>query len=114
MNGFCFGGGITWRAAEAIQSLRAAVPFYGSQPPLDQVPNIRAAVLGVYSSDPNDGANRGREELDAALSAAGVTHQMNVYPETHHDFYNDTNASYNEQQALAAWNDTVSWMQTYV
>ncbi len=114
MNGFCFGGGIVWRSAEAIPTLKAAVPFYGAAPPLDQVPNIQAAVLGVYSSDPNDFANNGRDALDASLNEAGVTHQMNVYPDTHHDFYNDTGQAYNEQQALAAWNDATTWMQQYV
>jgi len=114
MNGFCFGGGIVWRSAEAIPTLKAAVPFYGAPPPLDQVPNIQAAVLGVYSADPNDFANNNRDGLDAALSDAGITHQMNVYPGTHHDFYNDTGQAYNEQQALAAWNDAINWMQQYV
>lgn len=114
MNGFCFGGGIVWRAAEAIQTMKAAVPFYGAPPPLDQVPNIQAAVLGVYSSDPNDFANANRDGLDAALTEAGITHQMNVYPGTHHDFYNDTGQAYNQEQALAAWNDAVNWMQQYV
>lgn len=114
MNGFCFGGGITWRTAEALPSLKAAAPFYGAPPPLDQVPNIGAAVLGVYSADANDFANNNRDGLAAALSQAGVTHQVNVYPGTRHDFYNDTGQAYNEQQALAAWNDAVNWMQTYV
>jgi carboxymethylenebutenolidase len=114
MNGFCFGGGIVWRSAEAISTLKAAVPFYGAPPPLDQVSGINAAVLGVYSADPKDFANANRDQLDSALSAAGVTHQMNVYPDTHHDFYNDTGQSYNEQQALAAWSDAVNWMQMYV
>ena len=114
MNGFCFGGGITWRTAEAIPNLKAAVPFYGGAPPLDQVPNIGAAVLGVYSVDPNDFANNNRDQLDAALTQAGITHQINVYPGTRHDFYNDTGQAYNEAQALAAWNDAVNWMQLYV
>ncbi|HEY1291785.1 MAG TPA: dienelactone hydrolase family protein [Chloroflexota bacterium] len=114
MNGFCFGGGIVWRSAEAIPTMKAAVPFYGAPPPLDQVPQIQAAVLGVYSSDPNDFANNNRDGLDAALNTAGITHQMNVYPDTHHDFYNDTGQAYNEQQALVAWNDAVNWMQQYV
>ncbi|MBV9169829.1 MAG: dienelactone hydrolase family protein [Chloroflexi bacterium] len=114
MNGFCFGGGITWRTAEALPSMKAAAPFYGAPPPLDQVPNIGAAVLGVYSADPNDFANNNRDGLDAALSQAGVTHQMNVYPGTKHDFYNDTGQAYNEQQALTAWHDAVNWMQMYL
>lgn len=71
-------------------------------------------MLGVYSSDSNDFANNNRDSLEEAMAAASVTHQMHVYPDTHHDFYNDTGQAYNEQQALTAWNDAVIWMQTYV
>jgi carboxymethylenebutenolidase len=114
MNGFCFGGSITWRSVEAIPSLKAGVPFYGGMPPLDQVPNIKAAMLGVYSSDPADNANRGRDDLETALTDAGITHQLKAFPGTNHDFYNDTSQAYNEQQALAAWGDATGWMQQYV
>lgn len=113
MNGFCFGGSITWRAAEAL-ALKAAVPFYGSVPPLDQVPNIQAAMLGVYSSDPNDPANKSRDDLVGALTSANVTYQMNVYGETHHAFFDDTGASYNQQAAVAAWGDAVNWLKVHV
>lgn len=114
MTGFCFGGGITWRAATEMPELRGAAPYYGPPPPLEAVPNIRAAVLGVYSDDPDDFANEGLEELIAALEAAGVTFEINVYPGTQHAFHNDTGPRWNEEQALAAWNDTVAWFETYV
>jgi carboxymethylenebutenolidase len=114
MTGFCFGGGITWRAATQMPELRGAAPYYGPPPPLEDVPNIRAAVLGVYSDDPEDGANEGLEELTAALEEAGVTFQINIYPDTQHAFHNDTGPRWNEEQALQAWNDTVAWFETYV
>jgi carboxymethylenebutenolidase len=114
MNGFCFGGGIVWRSTEQIPELKAAAPYYGAPPPLGQVSNINAAVLGVYSSDPNDFANNGRDALDAALTEAGVTHQFNVYPDTHHAFNDDTQPAYNQQQALAAWADATNWIKQYV
>ena len=114
MTGFCFGGGITWRAATEMPELRGAAPYYGPPPPLDAVPNIRAAVLGVYSDDPEDFANEGMEELIAALEAAGVTFEINIYPDTQHAFHNDTGPRWNEEQALAAWNDTVAWFDQYV
>jgi carboxymethylenebutenolidase len=114
MNGFCFGGGITWRAATQMPELKGAAPFYGPPPPLEDVPNIRAAVFGVYSDDPDDFANEGREELVAALEEAGVIFEIEVYPDTQHAFHNDTSARWNEEQALAAWNDTVAWFETYV
>jgi carboxymethylenebutenolidase len=114
MTGFCFGGGITWRASTQMPELKGAAPYYGPPPPLEDVPNIRAAVFGVYSDDPDDFANEGREELVAALEEAGVTFEIQVYPDTQHAFHNDTSPRWNEEQALAAWNDTVAWFETYV
>jgi carboxymethylenebutenolidase len=114
MTGFCFGGGITWRAATQMPELSGAVPYYGPPPPLEAVPDIRAAVLGIYSDDPDDFANEGLEELTAALEDAGVTFQINIYPDTQHAFHNDTSPRWNEEQALQAWSDTVAWFETYV
>jgi carboxymethylenebutenolidase len=114
MTGFCFGGGITWRCATQMPELKAAAPYYGPPPPLDAVPNIRAAVLGIYSSDPDDFANKGRDELVKALEAAGITFEIKVYPDTQHAFNNDTGPRYNEEQALAAWRDTLDWFVRYV
>ena len=114
MIGFCFGGGITWQTVTQESRLRAATPFYGPPPPLDAVPNIQAAVLGVYSDDPGDFANEGRDDLVQALQQAGATYEIKVYPGTQHAFHNDTGQRYNEEQALAAWHDALAWFQTYL
>lgn len=114
MTGFCFGGGITWLAVCQMPELKAAAPYYGPPPPLDQVPNIKAAVLGVYSDDPGDFANEGRDELEAALTATGVTFEFIIYPGTQHAFHNDTGQRYNQEQALQAWADTLEWFRQYV
>jgi carboxymethylenebutenolidase len=109
MTGFCFGGGITWRSATAIAELKAVIPWYGPPPPLDDVPNIEASVLGIYAEDPGDFANKGRDELDAALAAAGIDYRINIYPGTEHAFNNDTGPRYNQEQSLAAWRDAMQW-----
>lgn len=114
MVGFCFGGGITWRAATLMPDLLAAVPYYGPPPPTADVPNIEAAVLGVYSEDPGDFANNGRDELEQALTDAGAEFQINVYPGTEHAFNNDTGPRYNEEQSLVAWQDTITWFASHV
>ena len=64
--------------------------------------------------DPGDFANEGRDDLEAALKAAGITYQIKVYPGTQHAFNNDTGPRYNEQQAIAAWNDTLAWFAQYL
>jgi carboxymethylenebutenolidase len=113
MNGYCFGGGITWRCATAIADLKAAVPFYGPAPDLAAVPDIKAAVFGVYA-ELDERVNASKDELDQALTDAGITHQMTVYPGVNHAFHNDTGERYDETQALAAWNDMLAWLEEYV
>ncbi len=113
MTGYCFGGGITWRCATALPQLKAAVPFYGPAPDLAQVPNIKAAVLGVYA-ELDERINANKDALDQALTEAGIVHQMNVYPGVNHAFHNDTGQRYDETQATQAWQDTLAWFKKYV
>jgi carboxymethylenebutenolidase len=113
MTGFCFGGGITWRTAAVIPELKAAAPYYGPAPELAAVPNIKAAMLGVYAEQ-DERINAGIPDLEAALKAAGTTYQINVYPGVNHAFHNDTGARWDEEQALKAWNDTLAWFERYV
>jgi carboxymethylenebutenolidase len=113
MTGFCFGGGVTWASATALTGLKAAAPYYGPAPDLEAVPNITAAMLGVYAEQ-DERINAGIEPLRAALDAAGVTYQFNIYPGVNHAFHNDTGERYNEEQALQAWQDTLAWFAQYV
>jgi carboxymethylenebutenolidase len=113
MTGFCFGGGIAWRAAAAIPGLKAVAPFYGPAPDEADVAKIKAAALGVYAEQ-DERITGGKDALDKALTAAGVTHQMNVYPGVNHAFHNDTGDRYNEEQATAAWNDTLAWFKAHM
>jgi carboxymethylenebutenolidase len=113
MTGYCFGGGVTWRVAAALPTLKAAVPFYGPGPELSEVPTIKAAVLGVYAEN-DERINKGKDALEHALKAAGVTYQMNVYPGVQHAFHNDTGERYVEAQATQAWQDTLAWFEQYL
>ena len=110
MTGYCFGGGITWRCAVALPELKAAVPFYGPAPDLEQVPNITPAVFGVYA-ELDDRINAGKDALEQALIEADRTYQMKVYPGVNHAFHNDTGQRYVEEQATQAWLDTLAWFE---
>lgn len=113
MTGYCFGGGITWRMATALPSLKAAVPFYGPAPELDQVANIQGAVLGVYA-EMDERINAGIEGLEQALTDANIAHQINIYPGVNHAFHNDTGERYVEEQATQAWMDTLAWFEQHL
>jgi carboxymethylenebutenolidase len=111
--GFCFGGGMCWRLATANADLRAAVPFYGPNPPLEDVPKIRAAVLGIYG-ELDSRINAGIPALREALQRAGVVHEIVIYPEADHAFFNDTGARYNAAAARQAWERLLGWFERYL
>jgi carboxymethylenebutenolidase len=113
MTGYCFGGGVTWDVATALPGLKAAVPFYGRAPDLSRVPDIQAAVLGVYAGE-DSRINASIESLEAALTEAGVTYQINIYPGVNHAFHNDTGSRYVEAQATQAWQDTLAWFAAHL
>ena len=113
MVGFCWGGGMTWRLSTLLPDLKAAVPFYGPSPDFAAIPNIRAAVLGVYGGlDARITGNAAATE--AALTAAGVTHRFLIYPGANHAFHNDTGQSYKRDAAENAWATTLVWFREHL
>ena len=108
--GFCFGGGLTWRLATEMSDLRAAVPFYGPAPDLAKVPNIKAAVLGIYGGL-DSRINAGIPALEEALKKAGTKYQLKIYEGANHAFNNDTGANYKKDAADDAWKLTLDWFK---
>jgi carboxymethylenebutenolidase len=104
--GFCYGGAIANRLAETLPELSAAVPFYGSAPPLEKVGAIRAELLLHFASN-DERVNAGWPPYEAALKAAGVKYTAYVYPDTQHGFNNDTTPRYDPEAARLAWRRTM-------
>ena len=112
--GFCFGGAIVWQVATVNSDISAAIPFYGSNPPLEAVPNIRAAVFAVYGGN-DERVNQGIPAMTEAVKAAGITHGSKVYPGAAHAFHNHTNSgSYNADAATEAWRDALEWFDRHL
>lgn len=101
--GFCFGGGMSGRLATVDPNLRAAVIFYGQNPPLTDVPKIHADLLGLYGSE-DPGITGTVPAFAEAMKKAGKSFEYHVYPGAKHAFFNDTRASsYHEVSAKDAW-----------
>jgi len=112
--GFCFGGGIANTLAVRMGAdLAAAVPFYGSAPPAEDVPKIKAAVL-VHHGELDKRLVDGWPAYEAALKAASVRYEGYVYPGANHGFHNDTTPRYDEAAAKLAWERTVGWFNKYL
>ena len=113
VTGFCFGGALTWLMSVRNREIAAAVPFYGSAPPLDEVANLSAPVLGIYGGD-DQRINSGVPDLEAALQQHGKVYRVITYPGAGHAFFNDTGQRYDQDAAIAAWQETLGWFDEHL
>jgi carboxymethylenebutenolidase len=113
MVGFCFGGGVTWLVAANTPELKAAVPFYGPPVPVEQVPNINAAVLAIYGEQ-DTRITQTAETMETAMQENGKTFRKVIYPGANHAFHNDTGQRYDPEAAQAAWQETLAWFRQYL
>lgn len=109
--GFCFGGGVVNRMATDSPDLTAGVAYYGTQPPADKVPAIKAALM-LHYAETDDNINKGIAAYEAALKANNKKFTINSYPGTQHAFNNDTGtARYNKPAADLAWERTIGFFK---
>jgi carboxymethylenebutenolidase len=106
--GFCYGGGIANMLATRLPDLGAAVPFYGGQARVEDVPNIKAPLL-IHYAEKDDRINAGWPAYEAALKANNVKYSAFIYPGTQHGFNNDTTPRYDEAAAKLAWQRTIEF-----
>src|SRR5438876_79169 len=107
------GGMVTFPMGTSNPSLRAAVPFYGPNPPLEDVPKIKAAVLAIYG-ELDTRIDAGIPAIREAMQRAGITHEIVIYPGANHAFFNDTGERYHDVSAKDAWQRAVAWFGRYL
>ncbi|MDT8401842.1 MAG: dienelactone hydrolase family protein [Bacteroidales bacterium] len=109
--GFCWGGGMTNQLAVKAPELDAAVPYYGSQPDPEDVPEIKAAVMAHYAGN-DERINAGIETFEKAMKEAGTEYKIYMYDGASHAFNNDSNPDrYHEEAAKLAWERTVKFFK---
>ena len=112
--GFCFGGGMVWNLLNAGEArLAAAVPFYGPAPDNPDFSKAKAAVLAIYGAL-DARVNATRDRAVAALTAAGLTHDVKTFDGADHAFFNDTGSRYNATAAAEAYRDVLEWFGKYL
>jgi carboxymethylenebutenolidase len=108
--GFCYGGGISNMMAVRVPELAAAVPFYGGQPAIDDVPKIKAPLMLHYASL-DTRITAGWPAYEAALKANGKKYQAFIYEGANHGFHNDTTPRYDKAAAELAWKRTIDFFK---
>ncbi|WP_262246661.1 dienelactone hydrolase family protein [Parapedobacter soli] len=108
--GFCFGGWISNMMAVRISDLKAAVPFYGGQPPTAEVSRITAA-LQLHYAELDTRVNEGWPAYEQALKSNHKEYTMYMYAGANHGFHNDTTPRYDPEAAKLAWQRTVDFFK---
>ncbi|HCM76941.1 MAG TPA: dienelactone hydrolase [Cytophagales bacterium] len=108
--GFCYGGSVSNAMAVRIPQLKAAVPFYGGQPAVEDVPKIKAPLLIHYAAL-DTRVNEGWPAYEAALKANKKEYTTYIYPDVNHGFHNDTTPRYDEAAAKLAWQRTIDFFK---
>jgi len=92
--GFCFGGRAAWIAAAYGLGLSGAVGFYGSPTrerggpsPVAVAAQMTCPVLALQAGDDGHITAEDNAAFDAALTAAGVEHEVVVYDGAPHSFF---------------------------
>ncbi len=109
--GFCWGGGLVNRLATKSEGLNAGVAYYGAQPPVEDVPAIRAPLMLHYGGL-DERINAGIDAYRKALEANGKQFEIFVYDGVNHAFNNDTSsARYDKKAADLAWGRTIAFFR---
>ena len=99
--GFCLGGtfAVAWACTDS--RLKAIAPFYASNPrPIEAVRRL-CPVVGSYPEE--DFTARSGRTLDAALTRYDIPHDIKIYPNAHHAFFNQSGRAYDEAAAQDSW-----------
>ena len=111
--GFCYGGGMVNFLATRLPDLKAAVPFYGNQPPVEDVDKIKAPLL-IHYAENDERINAGWPTYEKALKEHHKKYEAFTYPGTQHGFNNDTTPRYDAEAAKLAWTRTVEFFKKHL
>jgi len=112
--GFCMGGGIALRQTiRNAGSFAAASVFYGKFAIAD-ADAIGVPLAGSWGARDTSIAAAGVAALDARLTQLGKPHDIKIYGDAGHAFFDDTRASYVASAASDAWARTLASFARYL
>jgi carboxymethylenebutenolidase len=115
--GFCFGGRNSWLAAASGHGLKGAVGFYGFpterndvRGPAERAGEIEAPILALQAGDDQNITKVENDAFEAALTEAGVDHEIVVYDGAPHSFFDRKQEQFADASE-DAWNRTLRFIE---
>jgi carboxymethylenebutenolidase len=120
--GFCFGGSSSWQQAANGHGLAGAIGFYGvpgranrplgARSSIDLVPEMECPVLALIGGDDPSIPPEMVEEFEKALTKAGIEHEIHVYPDAPHSFFDRAQEKFADESA-DAWRRVLAFIDKY-
>lgn len=105
--GFCMGGGFAVAWACTDSRLKVIAPFYATNPRPLAVMRRLCPVVGSYPG--KDFTTRSGKALERELDRSGIAHDIKIYPDTRHSFFNDRGPAYNKDGAEDSWRRVIKF-----
>ena len=123
--GHCWGGRVSWLGACHNPDYKAAAVLYGGRikiglgegsiPPIELAGRIPCPLIGVFGNEDGNPSPEDVDDLDAALSGAGVPHEFHRYDGAGHAFQDFTNAErYRKGPSDDAWDKVLGFLDRYL
>jgi carboxymethylenebutenolidase len=118
--GFCFGGRQSWISAARGHGLSGAIGFYGrpglgqdgSAGPIQLAGEFEAPILGLMGGADEGIPQADVDAFDEALTAAGVEHELVVYPGAPHSFFDRKQEEFADASE-DAWSRVLSFIDRH-
>ena len=112
--GYCMGGALTIAAAVHVPEFAAGVCFYGIPPKAFADPaKIRVPLQGHFANKDDWCTPAAVDDLEKALKAAGVSHEIYRY-DAAHAFANERSAAYDVACANQAWERMAAFLRARI
>lgn len=114
--GWCFGGGLTFRAvADRPTAFDAAVAYYGTPEALtdDVLRDLTTPIQAHFGRQDDVVSTEEVEALQSRLKGLDKTVQIHQY-DAGHAFANPSGENYDAEAASTAWSRTTAFLQTHL
>jgi carboxymethylenebutenolidase len=118
--GFCFGGHVAYLAA-TLPDIKATASFYGAglpnwtpgggEPTLSRTPQITGILYAFFGNEDASIPNSDVEQIETALQAHQIPHQIFRYDGAGHGFFCDRRPDYRPEVAAEAWQEVQQLFQ---
>ena len=111
--GFCYGGRASLAYSLHNNQLAATVIFYGSpETDAEVLKTLPGPVLGIFGGADQSIPVEAVNEFDAALTQAGIPHEITIYDGQPHAFVRDAQAIKAGGAQGAAWDQMLAFLDT--